>query len=103
MMGPKPYERDGHLITITTRRWSVDQTSGFVWNLPHGYHPHDTCTFEATTPDGGKATLTIWSSGKCLATRRWSGLSFPKAEISSSTIGPANRVRTKWQGTFTLG
>jgi hypothetical protein len=63
-MDPKPYEKDGHRITINAQRWSVDQTSGFVWNLPHGYHPHDTCTFEVTAPDGGTATLTIWGSGE---------------------------------------
>jgi len=88
-MDLKPFEKmdTDH---ITTRRWSVDQTSGFVWNLPHGYHPHDTCTFEVTTPDGGTATLTIWGSGNVLLSAvEW--IELPKVESRSLTIGPTKR------------
>ena len=82
MKDPQPYEKDGHRITINTQRWSVDQTSGFVWNLPHGYHPHDTCTFEVTTPDGGTATLTIWGSGEmsCYPPVEW--IELPEGGVS---------------------
>jgi hypothetical protein len=81
-MDLQPYEKDGHRITVTTQRWNVDQTSGFVWNLPRGYRPHDTCTFEVTSPDGGTATLTIWGSGEmsCSPPVQW--IELPKGGIS---------------------
>ena len=81
-MDSKPYEKDGHRITINTQRWSVDQTSGFVWNLPHGYHPHGTCKFEVTTPDGGTANLTIWGSGEMSCNPPVEWIELPEGGIS---------------------
>jgi hypothetical protein len=84
----EPFARDGHKVTITTQRWIVDQTSGFVWNLPRGYHPHGTCEFEVTAPDGGTATLTIWGSGEmsCYPVVAW--IELPERGVSFFTDRP---------------
>ena len=88
MGGEEPFAKDGHKVTITTRRWSVDQASGFVWNLPHGYRPHGTCEFEVTRPDGGTATLTIWGSGEmsCSPVSEW--IELPAGGVSFFTDRP---------------
>ena len=84
----EPFAKDGHKVTITTQRWNVDQTSGFVWNLPRGYHPHGTCEFEVTGPDGGTATLTIWGSGEmsCYPVVAW--IDLPEGGVSFFTDRP---------------
>lgn len=78
----EPYVKQGHRVTITTRRWSVDRSSGFVWNLPHGYRPHHTCKFEVIGPDGGTTTLTVWGSGEmsCYPPVEW--IELPEGGIS---------------------
>jgi hypothetical protein len=84
----EPFAKDGHRVTITTQRWNVDQTSGFVWNLPRGYHPHGTCEFEVRGPDGGAATLTIWGSGEmsCYPIVEW--IDLPDGGLSFFTDRP---------------
>ena len=78
----EPFVKEGHRVTITARRWKVDRTSGFVWNLPRGYRPHDTCTFEVIAPDEGTAILTIWGSGEmsCYPVVEW--IELPEGGIS---------------------
>jgi hypothetical protein len=88
-MNPQePFAKDGHQVTITRRRWDVDHSSGFVWNLPHGYRPHGTCEFEVTGSDGNAATLTIWSSGEmsCYPVSEW--IDLPPGGVSFSTDRP---------------
>jgi hypothetical protein len=84
----EPFAKDGHRVTITTQRWNVDQTSGFVRNLPRGYHPHGTCEFEVRGPDGGAATLTIWGSGEmsCYPIVEW--IDLPDGGLSFFTDRP---------------
>jgi hypothetical protein len=81
-MDSEPFVKDGHRVTVTTRRWEVDATSGFVGTLPHGFRPHGTCTFEVAAPEGGTSTLTIWSSGEmsCDPVVEW--IELPEGGIS---------------------
>ena len=81
-MDPKPYEKDGHRITINTRRWSVDQTSGFVWNLPHGYHPTTPAHSRSPLQTAARRPSRSGVRGKCLSTAPVEWIELPEGGIS---------------------